>query len=476
MSDNVSKIQKVRLLILIGWCILCTRYFFPHMGDDSFIFFRYAAKFGQGHGLQWNSLSPAVEGYSSPLWTLWLGVWSKWFDTVLVAQLTGLLCTLFVFIQIWRLVERSQGILWGVFLTMGFHYWGTSGLETPLYTLLLINVFPLLQASVKPNTMLVSWVSLGLLGICRPESPAIVCGVLMLRWWQRRTFPREAILVCVPMLLWQAVRGLYYGDVLPNTYWAKASGDWESRLLSGWVYGGWLGIPLTLGTWKSEEKSSWLLLTTLWGVVVLGGGDWMWHHRLLIPVIVGVWLLSSKLVGIWKWCVQIPLIYYWMSPLLVWSALSSIWTGKTLSITEYQEGNLIEVSENLASDIRAVYPDTIRIAVNHAGALPYFLPEHEFIDMSALNDRYLARLEGGLHEKYDADYVLEQDPELIVLNSFVDPKSEQGSYQPNYWVGETSLYQHPQFTQRYVPIAQSWRRVRHGGGFASVWLFKRRKQ
>ena len=130
----------------------------------------------------------------------------------------------------------------------------------------------------------------------------------------------------------------------------------------------------------------------------------------------------------------------------------------------------------MASDIRAVYPDTIRIAVNHAGALPYFLPEHEFIDMSALNDRYLARLEGGLHEKYDADYVLEQDPELIVLNSFVDPKSEQGSYQPNYWVGETSLYQHPQFTQRYVPIAQSWRRVRHGGGFASVWLFKRRKQ
>ena len=114
--------------------------------------------------------------------------------------------------------------------------------------------------------------------------------------------------------------------------------------------------------------------------------------------------------------------------------------------------------------------------MNHAGVLPYFLLEHEFIDMSALNDRYLARLEGGLHEKYDAEYVLAQDPELIVLNSFVDPKSEQGEHQPNYWVGETSLYQHPQFTQRYIPIAQSWRRVRHGGGFASVWLFKRRKQ
>ena len=74
------------------------------------------------------------------------------------------------------------------------------------------------------------------------------------------------------------------------------------------------------------------------------------------------------------------------------------------------------------------------------------------------------------------NYVLELDPELIVLNSFVDPKAEDGGYQANYWMGETVLYQHPQFIQRYVPIARSWRRVRHGGGFASIWLFKRRKQ
>ena len=278
------------------------------------------------------------------------------------------------------------------------------------------------------------------------------------------------------MLLWQGIRGLYYGDVLPNTYWAKASGDWVTRLASGWVYGRWIGLPLVLGLWKSEDKWSWILLMALWVIVVLGGGDWMWHHRLLVPVIVGVWALSQQINGVWKWAVQIPLVYYWMHPIIIWGVLSSIWTGKTVPITEYQEGNLIEVSENLASDIRAVYPEPIRIAINHAGALPYFLPEHEFVDMSALNDRYLARLEGGLHEKYDANYVFSREPELIVLNSFVDPKAEDGRYQPNYWEGETKLYQHPQFVEHYVPIAQSWRRVRHGGGFASIWLFKRRKQ
>ena len=475
MAGNVSKIQGLRLLLMIGWVVLCTRYFYLHMGDDSFIFFRYAHNFGRGNGLKWNSSEWAVEGFSSPLWTCWLGFWSKWFDIVTIAQVTGLVSIFLVLVQLFRFVKNDL-VLWGVILTMGVHYWGTSGLETPLYTLLLINVFPLIDPSLQRNGMRVSWLSLGLLGVCRPEAPAIVCGVLILRWWQERELSKYALMACIPMLLWQCVRFFYYDDVLPNTYWAKASGDFASRLSSGLVYGGLLGIPLSLGIWKSQVKRPWILLAWLWSIIVLGGGDWMWHHRLLIPVIIGIWLLSHTIDGRWRWTIQGPLLYYWMPPLMVWGVFSSIWTGKTLPIRDYQEGSLIEVSENLASDIRLVYPYPIRIAVNHAGALPYFLPEYEFIDMSALNDHYLAKLEGGLHEKYDAKYVLAQDPELIVLNSFVDPKAEDGHYQPNYWMGETVLYQHPQFTQRYVPIARVWRRVRHGGGFASIWLFKRRKK
>ena len=475
MTDNMSKIRRLRLLLMIGWVVLSTRYFYPHMGDDSFIFFRYADNFGRGNGLKWNSSDLAVEGFSSPLWTCWLGIWSKWFDIAIIAQATGFVCIVLVLVQLFRFVKHDV-VLWGVTLTTGVHYWGTSGLETPLYTLLLINVFPLIHPSLERNRMGLSWFSLGLLGVCRPEAPALVCGVLVLRWWQERTLSKYALMACIPMLLWQGVRFFYYEDVLPNTYWAKASGDFVSRLLSGLVYGGLLGIPLSLGIWKGQAKRPWILLAGLWVIVVLGGGDWMWHHRLLIPVLVGIWFLSYTVEGRWRWTIQAPLLYYWMHPWMVWGVLSSIWTGKTLPITDYQEGNLIEVSENLASDIRLVYSDPIRIAVNHAGALPYLLPEHEFIDMSALNDRYLAKLEGGLHEKYDAKYVLSQNPELIVLNSFVDPKAEDGGYQANYWMGETVLYQHPQFIQRYVPIARSWRRVRHGGGFASIRLFKRRKQ
>ena len=477
--SNMSQIRRFGWMGLIGWCLLCTRYFFPHMGDDSFIFFRYATLFSDGHGLTWNVNADPVEGFSSPLWTLWLGMCANFVAVSAAAQWTGFGCISLTCIQLFRMGKQSLMVVLGVVLTMGVHYWGTSGLETPLYTLLLVNALPLLDSKLltedhHTTEVLLAWGSLALLGITRPEAPAILVGILGLIFWRRGTRSRSFVWVSLPMLLWQCFRLVYYRDMLPNTYWAKASGDWLGRLGSGIEYGGWLSVPLVFGLWKSDNRYPWLVLLALWGIVVLGGGDWMWHHRLLLPVIVGTWLLSSRVQTPWRWGIQVPLVYYWMKPVMIWGVLSSMWTGKTLPITEYQEGNLIEVSENLAQAIRQAYPEPIRIAVNHAGALPYFLPEYECIDMSALNDGYLAKLEGGLHEKYDADYVLSAEPELIVLNSFVDPKGDGGLYQPDYWKGETALYQHPQFSQQYVPIAQSWRRVRHGGGFASIWLFRRR--
>ena len=113
------------------------------------------------------------------------------------------------------------------------------------------------------------------------------------------------------------------------------------------------------------------------------------------------------------------------------------------------------------------------IAVNHAGALPYFLEEYFFVDMTGLNDHYIARLDGGLHHKYDADYIVKRAPDLVVLNSFSNPATE--GFIADYWEGETALYDSPQFKEQYVAIAQYWERLRTGGGKAYIVLFQRRR-
>ena len=106
---------------------------------------------------------------------------------------------------------------------------------------------------------------------------------------------------------------------------------------------------------------------------------------------------------------------------------------------------MIPQSLRMAEEIRKRYPPGLLIAVNHAGALPWALPEYRFIDMVGLNDPHIARQPGRMHKKHDAEYVLGQKPDLVVLNSRIEPGTEGIWYHKGYWVGETALVEHPQF-------------------------------
>ncbi len=476
-SSHSKLLDGVSVAACAVWVLLSVRYFWGHIGDDAYIFFRYVRQFAIGNGLQWNASGLPVEGFSSPLWVIWLSVLSRWFDVVGVAKTTGAFCLVGALWELYRQSKKSLASVWVLSLLMGVHYWSTSGLETPLYMWLLLTVLPLMKATEEQSWW--RWGCLGLLGIVRPESPALVLLVLLVRWRHHHTeqgcvpHPIALLWAVLPMLCWQLVRLLYYEDILPNTYWAKASGDLWFRIQSGWNYAGWLLVPLLIGTWKSSSRLLYSLPFSLWLIVLLGGGDWMWHHRLLVPIFALLIVLLSESDRWWRFGMYAWMSVYFMTPSTVSNIVQSAWTNQALPIVQYQEGNLIEVSDNIAQAIRRVYPKGSLIAVNHAGALPYFLMEYEFVDMSALNDRYLARLSGNLHAKYDAEYVLSLKPNVVILNSFSDPKREV--YTANYWVGETALFEHPEFSTTYVPIAQSWRRVRHGGGIASIWVFQRRK-
>lgn len=442
-------------------------FFWSHMGDDAYIFFRYAQNISNGHGPIWNVGATPVEGFSSPIWVYWLGLWGQWFDIPTVARLSGAVGVIGSLFSIHQLSNRSMWAVWGVLLTMGFHYWGTAGLETSWVIWFTLLCLPLLEEAPTPKTMFY----LSVLGVLRPEGVGLV---ILLSGWSYWIHRHNLIwLAWIPMVLWLGVRWQIYGELLPNTYWAKATGDTWFRIQSGWNYAGWLGISIGFG-WIYHSWKIWWFPTVLWLVVVLGGGDWMWYDRLLLPAISVIWVLSARLERIPKLLLSVPLIKYWMSFSLMGATMSTGFTGKQLPIRWHQEGNLIEISEMMAQEIRQAYPEDSLIAINHAGVLPYFLAEYSFVDMSALNDHHLARVNGNLHEKYDPDYILSLKPDLVVLNSLSDPKSGEG-FQDNYWDGESVLFRHPKFSEEYVPIARSWRRARFGGGVASIWLFQRRR-
>ena len=136
----------------------------------------------------------------------------------------------------------------------------------------------------------------------------------------------------------------------------------------------------------------------------------------------------------------------------------------------YQEGGLYTVSKQISIDIQNNLPKGSSIAINHAGFLPYFLPEYNCIDMTGLNDVHIAHnAKGGLHQKFDVEYVLEAQPDLIVINRRTHPA--KGGI-PSYWVGESALFHHARFLQNYIPMG-FYERKSFGGEKAYIVLYTR---
>src|SRR3990170_3251258 len=120
--------------------------------DDAFISFRYSKHRADGLGPDWNS-EGHVEGYTSFLWMALLAGIDKagldLLDGARVLAWGSLLGTLVAMAAIWRLWSRDHAgsgsdspavlavALLAVAIADGVAFWGFSGMETPLFMLLL---------------------------------------------------------------------------------------------------------------------------------------------------------------------------------------------------------------------------------------------------------------------------------------------------------------------------------------------------
>jgi arabinofuranosyltransferase len=254
------------LLCVLGW------HLFLFLTDDAFIAFRYISNRQLGHGYTWNAppFLP-VEGYTSFLWVVLLdGVWAvTGVEPPAAANFLSLLCsigTLLVTVALARRLLRSAGreadlpillplVLLGVVSNRTFLAWTSSGLETALFNLLLHTWLFLAFFGVpgKASHSALLALTASLLSLARPDGYLFLAatGVLLCA----EAFHRRAVLslsfaaaivplVIVPAhVLW---RHSFYGEWLPNTYYAKVVEAWPE---SGVRYLGAFVLEYALWFW-----------------------------------------------------------------------------------------------------------------------------------------------------------------------------------------------------------------------------------
>lgn len=275
--------------------------------DDAMISMQYARNLANGHGLVWNTGGPRVEGFSNPLWVLFMAFFQRFglpSSTVsLTIQISGavfLVANLFI---VKKIAQHFNSNWLAPLLAIGltaFYFplnnWSLQGMEVSALTLLLsIAVWRSLvmlqreRFSVLPYLLLAtgSWVRVDMM------VPLIALTSFM-AWadpeQRRRHLSWGFGLLAAFFLVQTSLRYWYYGEWLPNTYYLKVVGiPLGERIRRGlgvfgqFIWGsGWtlMVLPLILLLlWPS--KSTYLLFALLAGQAAYSiyvGGD-AWEHK-----------------------------------------------------------------------------------------------------------------------------------------------------------------------------------------------------
>lgn len=278
--------MRARALLLLAFVVLALAplWLADWVVDDAAISYAYAENLVAGEGLVAVPGGERVEGYSNPLWVLLLASGAVFgADLFVFSKILATLCTLGAGWMAWR-YERSALAVGFLAANGTFVIWNASGLENPLFTLLLLAGI----VAGKESRYGLAGLAFGLLALTRPE--ALVYGLVAGAVWTANGAPMARYWAVLLGFFGahEAFRIAYFAWPLPNTYYAKLGTPIERfsfgargvRQLLRWAWESGAGLLLPL---------VWLGLRGRWMVGLLGvlpllfgiyaGGDWMRGYR-----------------------------------------------------------------------------------------------------------------------------------------------------------------------------------------------------
>lgn len=488
-------------LLITGYLYYCYRYInltsfniegttYYILFDDAMISMRYAYNLAHGNGLVWNA-GERVEGITNPLWTgimalihlLPIGL----NQTALYVQILGAsFLTLNLFL-IRRIVEHFTDDLFvmlsAVALTAFYaplNSFGLLGMEVSLLTLIISTVVWLaLKNENKFNWWI--YILLAIATLIRFDMAVpylVIFGVLFFNQKENR---KQHLIWGIGLLILflggqTVARYLYYGELLPNTYYLKVEG-WNTTLktlrglyaliqfvyFSNWVL---FLLPLSLFLFYRNWKITLLALLLSGQIaysVYVGGDAWENHggaNRYIVIAMPLFFVALSwsimELLNKTKDVLNIKFFelskYILFTVLFIFSILSfNALLGEWKSIErwnftrrpDYVAGG--DRNLQIALALEKVTQPNASIAVVGAGTIPYLLPDRYTIDILGKADPYIAhqnvRTPMGIpdipfmrpgHMKWDYAYTFGELQPDVIVSIWENTSEEAAPYLENY--------------------------------------------
>lgn len=448
-----ASIAGLGYALILSIAILYMNRDFYH--DDSYITLRYARNFIDGSGIVWNQ-NEYVQGYTNFFYLILISFFGRLgLDLVLASRIIGviaLVCLPAILIFFGTAVdEKPRRPLWHlagilVMTSAPMLVWSIGGLEGTLFSLLVASGCLLFLLALNKFTpywfYAASGCSFGLSFLTRPDGIVFIfitfvflCAKLRRRpqtYLNIIAFSAPLAIVIIPYVIWQYT---YYGDFVPNTFYAKMGTPLWHRLHSGFRYVADYAVQppylpmlvaaslihaLVLKVWNSKITYMALSAAAYLLFIIYVGGDHMQAFRFVLPLV-------AVMSAIMPFCLA-PIIDKDQGSAFVGITLVIL----ILSSLQLTSGKLNPRSEDPAGRIGTIvgkyissaWPEGSLVALNTAGSTPYYAGRHRFIDMLGLNDSHIAKRHidkiqlpwqyAPGHLKGDGAYVLSRNPDYII--------------------------------------------------------------
>ncbi|MBU1661901.1 MAG: hypothetical protein KKD28_10580 [Chloroflexi bacterium] len=443
--------------------------------DDAMISMRYAKNLAEGYGLVWNPGELPVEGYTNPLWVVFMAIFHLLPIPIakmsLPIQISGAIFLTANLVYVKKIAASlSTNIIVPVLamiLTafyMPLNNWGLQGMEVSILTLI-TSVALWMTIQCLRNNRFSPWiyVLLGVGTLVRIDMAVpylVIFGYLFIADSKNRknNFVWGLGLLAAFILSQTLFRFWYYGDVLPNTYYLKMEGFplllrikrglyvfSEFAVQMNWVL---FLLPFSLLAFRRNR------VTLLLALIILGqiaysiyvGGD-AWEHQggsnryisIGIPIFFILFTYSTEqifraiashtnalapskqiLINLGIALFVLASMYNFNFTLRTARRTIETWILKRQPI--FVEGNKEDLRIALA--LKQITTPEAHLAVVTAGVIPYF-STRPAIDLLGKNDPIIAHRPSHIppaladirpgHMKWDYDYSIGQlKPDIIV--------------------------------------------------------------
>lgn len=496
LESPVSRATSLGVASIAGVALLAHAFHFDHVADDAYISLRYVDHWLRGDGLVFNP-GERVMGFSNPGFVaLVAALGSLGVPLVHAARALGIAASLACILLLALSLGRRASTPWPAVAAAAwlaasgpFALWSQAGLEGPLFALALLGAALGCERALEEDGSdarqragaRTAAISLACAALLRPEGAGYA---LALAAWvgvrglasgsarRDRSQLRIALaLAGAGALAWLALAlaaFAYYGDPLPNTYYAKAHPLSLELLERAAIFARYylkvhfFAPAIAIGLFAvafarrpaDPRLASLVLIAAFVTYYARIGGDALVYYRmwafvqplfalLLAHAVAALEASGGPRRALARAAVALPLL-----------CLANSFRGLDIDYLRTDDARIRDLGA-LGRALADLPPHTL-LAANAIGAIG-FESRLPLVDMLGLADAHIARAPGKAigtpgHESHDGAYVLDREPDLVLVGiprASATPLSLEQAFAPSF-PSDRDLLEDPRFERDYA--------------------------